>query len=100
MTSTDFVRRYMGYASENSTATRYNTRWESTTNTTYGSGVWTARGSGKSNIDDMYELIKAYDRVMRESSVSTVRAKQKPAKLPDSYPKGDINILLGLEEDC
>lgn len=99
MTSTDFIRRYMGYVSENSTATRYSTRWESTANTTYGNGIWAARGSDKSSAN-MYELLKAYDRVIRESSVSTGRAQQKPAKLPDSYPKGDINSLLGLEEDA
>ena len=99
MTSTDFVRRYMGYASENSTATRYNTRWESTANTTYGNGMWAARGSGKSNLDDIYRLLIEYDRLYSDTG-STGRAKQKPAKLPDSYPKGDINSLLGLEEDC
>ena len=97
MTSTDFVRRYMGYASENSTATRYNTRWESTANTTYGSGPWTARGSGKSDLDNFYKLLLAYDRVYR-GTASTGSDQPMPAKLPDSYPKGDINSLLGLED--
>ena len=93
MTNTDFVRRYMGYASENSTATRYNTRWESTDNTTYGSG----RGSGKSDIDNIYKLLLAYDRVCRDTA-STGGGQSRSAKLPDSYPKGDINSLLGLED--
>ena len=99
MTNTDFVRRYMGYASENLTATRYNTRWESTANTTYGSGTWAARGSGKSDLDNFYKLLLEYDRVYRNTA-STGGDQPRPAKLPDSYPKGDINSLLGLEEDC
>lgn len=97
MTNTDFVRRYMGYASENSTATRYNTRWESTANTTYGSGVWAARGSGKSDLDNFYKLLLAYERVYG-CTAYTGRAQPKQTKLPDSYPKGDINSLLGLED--
>ena len=99
MTNTDFVRRYMGYVGENSTATRYNTRWESTANTTYSNGVWATRQSSRSNLDDMYKLLLEYERVYRDTTY-TGRAQPKPAKLPDSYPKGDINSLLGLEEDA
>lgn len=97
MTSTDFVRRYMGYVGENATSPRYNTRWESTVNTSCGNGTWTTCGSDRSNIDDMYKSLIKYDRLCRDT---THRGKYEPksAKLPDSYPKGDINSLLGLEE--
>lgn len=97
MTNTDFVRRYMGYVGENSTAARYNTRWESAVNTTYGSGPWVARGSGRSNLDDMYRLLIEYDRLCKDTA-STGRPSPRAEKLPESYPKGDINSLLGLEE--
>lgn len=97
MTSTDFVRRYMGYVDENLTASRHNTRWEGTVNTSCGNGAWTIGRSSRSNIDDMYKLLIEYDRLCRDT---THHGKYEPksAKLPDSYPKGDINSLLGLEE--
>ena len=97
MTSTDFVRRYMCYVDENSTASRYNTRWEGTVNTSCGNGTWTTYGSDRSNIDDMYKLLIEYDRLCRDTTYRG-RYEPKSAKLPDSYPKGDINSLLGLVE--
>lgn len=97
MTNTDFVRRYMCYVGENSTAPRYNTHWEDAVNTSYGNGTWTTCGSDRSNIDDMYKLLIEYDRLCRDTT-HRGRYEPKSAKLPDSYPKGDINSLLGLVE--
>ena len=58
---------------------------------------WAARGSGKSDLDNFYKLLLEYDRVYR-GTASTGGDQPRPVKLPDSYPKGDINSLLGLED--
>ena len=75
----------MGYVGENTTASRYNTRWESTTNETYASVS-----------ERIYQLLREYERY--NGTISTGKAQPMQAKLPDSYPKGNINSLLGLEE--
>lgn len=108
MTSTDFTSRMAGRWVSTEESERHHPRvtydlpndddywWDGTEN---GLRWYAARGSAKSFRDTEYALESIYAQLARNKNKTTFAPykKENTVVFPDSYPKGNIDDLLGVD---
>ena len=60
--------------------------------------MYAPRGVYRSNMEDIvYEILKPFE-INRNGTTFVPVRNSKPPELPDSYPKGDLDDLLGFDD--